>query len=494
MMNPSTLHRTSAAVAKEQHQTYGLPHGGGCFWFTQQPMFSAAADCMNVFMVAFDKKTRQSNGVLKKKNAVKIMGFFRSEREFHESILSLQKYDRCAYQLIYNSSELWYSLYLDLEWSGDVDVEHTVVSKLIIKIHKLYNEIQGSTSRLSMNVSCSSRYLKNSYHIIVPEIIFSSNCDGKMKDFAKTLMMHDDLTNDEEFFGKIDTGVYTKNRFFRAVGCCKRNENHYLRRINADMDDLLTHVYEDDDYTQWEHTNIIRKPNEGELFRYQFSNVTSKKRKSENTQPSMKNTKVCTGVDMKIEMPIHFKNIFLGDASSIKSVAKMEMAILPKILQMQIHSKDVSESDVSYFYMKGANVCAKRLLFGEKHKHSNNNSFAIKYTTKDGTEFVFVKCLCVFDSFNVTMNQNGILKSNQSNTKLKALIVRPFAIENCPDGKQRNRIMDLYNRDVSNFSRAFEIDPVLRMQWTSMIPLGGWVCIPRWADVASGMPGMNIKK
>lgn len=469
-------------VPVENHKKYGLPVNG-CFFFTQASMFTAAEDCLQVFMIAFDKKIisrppGHPETTHKQKNGVKIMGFFRNEEEYHQSILSLPITDRCFYQLIYNSAKYLFALYLDIEWNGTIDNEHLYISKIITKIQALYNAIQGNTLKLTMNVSCSSREGKNSYHLICPMMLFTSNCDGNMKSFANLLMKKNETELDEEINMKIDTAVYTKNRYFRSVGCTKRGGSHILKRINSDDNDLLNNTYEEKNVLQWQHSNILQPKNAGEIFKYIPKDITKlEKRKTSNTQDkTSKKAKITQNTDTNTILPLFFTKLFIGERGILKRIPAPNC--IPKTLENEINIGNTSYDKISFFYLQHAEICAKRYLCGTKHKHSSNNAWVVHYKDISDVDHIFVKCLCSYDAFKIRTDHLGIFCTVWP--LLKNVLLEPFGFKNAPDIKERTDKYTRYQADVSNFSRVMQMDPLFRFKWSSYIPERGWVLVPGW--------------
>jgi hypothetical protein len=120
-------------------------------------------------------------------------------------------------------------------------------------------------------VCCSTRQKgetwKNSYHLVVKNLVFATNHGGAMKVFWKRIQ--DRLSDDEWYWdnkGKrthiLDMAVYTRNRLIRLPLCSKRGGTPF-KRINGDPfdeNDALTSVYEDGDFDQGFRPFVVSGP------------------------------------------------------------------------------------------------------------------------------------------------------------------------------------------------------------------------------------------
>lgn len=135
-------------------------------------------------------------------------------------------------------------LYLDVEWEDDLTDKRDDSQKIIQRIVEIsknilqnlvHNRANADDSRFDCHVLQSSRRMqksiKNSFHIIYPQIIMKNNTD-EMIDIVQKI--HDKCSN---LLPKnpIDLSVYTKDRLFRMPLCCKAQDSTHtpLTLING---------------------------------------------------------------------------------------------------------------------------------------------------------------------------------------------------------------------------------------------------------------------
>ena len=213
---------------------FHVPSGGKWYW--KQDYMIEEHKRSTGFTVAWDK------GV----NGKRIYGLYTDPFEFYRNLLNNPKSLRWAYELIPEATPC--KGYMDIEWIGPVDPDHTKLSMITASLRKKVKDTYSINPEVF--VACGTRrskadLLKHSYHIVIDNLVFSCNHDGGMKQFFKLDEGDDwyyqDKTGNRRYV--IDLGVYTKNRLFRLPLCCKhRNEDPTstpLLRISQD-------AYEDD--------------------------------------------------------------------------------------------------------------------------------------------------------------------------------------------------------------------------------------------------------
>lgn len=228
-------------VTQEDRHHHQFPDGGK--WFRTQ---SGALHLFNTaknpgFVVAWDKVGAESKGG-------KVYGYYRSIEDFHEALVHESgPVERCAYELIPENTPC--RLYLDVEWEGIEDYEHSCIRWILEEISKRAEAVLGK-SNVTFFVACATRCItspastpmyKNSYHVVCPDLVFRCNHNGEMLAFIRDTVHADPSQHHQWYVGDkcvIDLKVYTKNRCFRTITSTKRGYNSPFRMLNLNDDTL----------------------------------------------------------------------------------------------------------------------------------------------------------------------------------------------------------------------------------------------------------------
>lgn len=471
-------------LRQDQIEKLRLPKYGTWF-FKLAPLLLFASKMQDYCLVGWDKQHTSSyegsSSAAKKKKGVKVFGVYASRELFISSICHLEKKNRHGYELIRKAEDLCYAFYADIEWLGDADVGHLKVQKIIQSIHNRFEELTGKKFASRMNVSCSTGSGKNSYHIVCPDIIFKSNCDGSMKRFAESLTKKT-ISNeiDEELEGIIDLGVYTRNRFFRLVSCCKYGDKRYLRRINSDSNLTLENVYNDEEPSQWDHSFVV-------IYNCQIDPICTTK-KEEKSIPKFKKRKIHSEKMLNDIQHIKQRRVvlssfwekLLADADTVvqKSVFPYETYKLPRRLDFMLEKGKIDISSLRYYYVKSPKLCIKRFLLGTVHKHTKNNSIVVVYTDEMQRSYVYCKCFCEYIATDMQLDNTGCLGRKCEN--LRTVIAGPFRNTRPPYIDMRENLLRLYNTDRAAFKRLLDKSSDTKNFWFDILVDRGWVNIPEW--------------
>ena len=214
--------------------------------------------------MAWDKKSTD-NGEQRKcdRKGAKVYGFYASVKDFYMDLLTLPAGRRYGYEMIVENKPC--RNYTDVEWEGDHDAKHEKIRVFVRHLRAYCKKAHPCEAELV--VSCSTRVInetagrwKNSYHIVVTNLVFKNNHDGVMAEFwnqFKTECLADDEWHWIKDGAKkhcIDTGVYTRNRPMRLPLCSKRETDLVsdiaFQRINGhplDPDDVSASTYDETD-------------------------------------------------------------------------------------------------------------------------------------------------------------------------------------------------------------------------------------------------------
>lgn len=486
---------TMSEKSLNQHQivSFGLLLDG--VWFFRLCDLLAYRSQLDTlaFLVAFDKRIRKSDAPDKKKQkGAKFYGYFKTQAEFYTSLFKNEITERCAYQIIEETTLAFYAFYIDVEWVGEIDTQHVYIQKIIEKVHGYYEEVQGTRKKLCMNVSCGSRGAKNSYHIVCPDILFDNNTDKHMESFAKKLMCTS-LTSDTidtELTDKIDTGVYNKNRVFRMPGACKRGDTVVLRRINSDSNEGLQNEYDEDSLENWKYSNLLVEKNDQDVFRFKHNIFkTVKKNTKEKTDlvatRKIKKSKITDDFslckDQKCrKIPLYFTRLFCSYGTQIDKIEYKAELPLPRSIDIFLQLKTTSTSCIEYYYITSPALCAKRFLCSERHTHVGNNAYMVMCNDSDNEDntHIFVKCLCTYDAFHFKTDEFGVL--SEIWPLLEKVVMCPFGVQTPPDHIMRKKKMTQHLTDASMFKRVMKQSIKDQVEWRKYMPDNGWVYIPSW--------------
>jgi hypothetical protein len=261
--------------ALSQHD---LPGGGRWFW-KQDPMLDEMKSCGMKrrgarFPVAWQKQSKKDS------DGVKYMyGLYEDVEGFFAEMHKCPEGKRSGFELIPVFREC--AAYADFEWEGEEDTEHSKMRLVVSEVRSVFEEEHNRVAEVY--VCCSTRQKgetwKNSYHLVVKNLVFATNHGGAMKAFWKRIQ--DRLSDDEWYWdnkGKrthiLDMAVYTRNRLIRLPLCSKRGGTPF-KRINGDPfdeNDALTSVYDDGDFDQGFRPFVVSGPRaDDDMPGYQFT-------------------------------------------------------------------------------------------------------------------------------------------------------------------------------------------------------------------------------
>ena len=243
---------TENQLSESEKRKFSVPEGG--VWFHRQlDAQKNSVDTQGV-LVAWDKDSSTGS---------KLYGVFSNINLLYENILSITNTQRCGYEII--SQSLPCKLYLDVEWEGSQDSTHMRIRD-IMSCMRSFCRYKLNIEHLEIYVSCSSRQkengvFKNSYHVVVRNVMFSCNDDGNMKGFlSEFCCKHQDTypvwytKDNSQSACCIDMAVYTKNRCLRLPLCCKKGTSTAFVRINGDpldKNDQFTSCYSEQNVDSW---------------------------------------------------------------------------------------------------------------------------------------------------------------------------------------------------------------------------------------------------
>jgi len=142
-------------------------------------------------------------------------------------------------------------LYFDIEWYGPYDPKREYLLQCMEAIRAHLTLVYGSVI-FELYVTCGSRdvspgIFKNSFHIVVGNVVFSSNHEGAMKRCVAAIK----ASLGETTKHGIDMTVYSRGQMMRTILCGKRESNVPLRSITGDACSSTSTCFSNDNLMQY---------------------------------------------------------------------------------------------------------------------------------------------------------------------------------------------------------------------------------------------------
>jgi len=163
-------------------------------------------------------------------------------------ILDVQPENRHGFEMICEGRPC--SFYCDVEWIGAEDIGGEIRLRIANKIRSGFLADYGVD--VALHTCYGSRItadgMKNSFHVVASGCMFTNNHGGAMRACAERI----ESTLEPADRGKIDMGVYDRNRVMRMVLSCKRGTPVPLRNITGDPFSRTATLYSDRVYLDHE--------------------------------------------------------------------------------------------------------------------------------------------------------------------------------------------------------------------------------------------------
>jgi len=471
----ATYYHGSAPRPEEFYHT-NVPDFAGDFFWTQKEMleayFKEKERNQRLFAVCWDKTA----------SGKKAYGFFSDPMKYFDTIQKMPEEKRSGYEMVMSSTRC--KLHLDVEWVCEGSCADPQAEEIVKGICDSIEEKAGRScvfslstcSRLSTKKKNMVILYKNSFHIVVHNVIFANNHDGTMCQFVKSL-------GNNEY---IDGGIYTLNRFIRTEKASKFGERSFFRAFwlsGEKVPDLSREEEEkrlvkslitvfDESLATFETGfkplcgKIVKGGGEarektksqkiGEIGIHSGSSPVMIARKESGPSLITKDE-----TDLYV-IPEHFLKFMQGSTGAVFQVRKVEdnEKGMPWAIQALLNNKNVDASDIRFIYVKGAQQCINSLIRGHKHTHSSNNARA--YTVSiNGRVDVYIKCWgCKADEFSMLCKEdsNGMLPCLKKNHTLRAIIESPWGLENVADSHERKRVAKLYQQMKGDRKKLMELN------------------------------------
>ena len=383
----------------------------------------------------------------------------------------------CGYEMILEGQRC--KLYLDVEWETPqgADVrDHAIIQEISAAIMERAKAVLKYTTtpdctptqqkqeeqewqelQHDIYVSTCSRMkstaFKNSFDIVVNNIISPNNHDGMMKEFVSGLGFPD----------YIDTAVYTRNRCIRIELSDKSDEVACFKNIVPDVSgfseqcraerlvsSLIMHFDPGlasvcfKNQAAW----LAAKNDGGASKRTAriISDAPSKKSKTQSDQVSLL-------------LDAYFKHIFCDEASTVVTIRPIrEKGPLPFVMQGLLARHIVKPCDISFVYIENAKLCISTLMRAVKHRHHSNNACAVAVTV-DGRVDIYARCYGCKSSEYAALakfDKNKLLPSLAKNDAFRRIVHSPYGIECVTDTVNRKRVIGLFQMTEGSIKKMLD--------------------------------------
>ena len=228
-----SVYKTTEVLDKKAMIRYGVPDGsdGGVFFWFQETMLQAVERKYG--------QTKRFHMAWQREKGKYCFATYESYILYTQALLKLPVDKRFGFETIRQDTPA--CLFLDVEWYGDEDPEEYMGRLLKV----ICDEVEVEYNVKTVPQICKGSRLtkdgnKNSFHIVVPGLIFSNIHGNAMKNFVIRIKKKMGEVNSDGTLQKdgIDTTVYTRKRNLRTILCSKRDSSEFPLH-NVTMDSFL---------------------------------------------------------------------------------------------------------------------------------------------------------------------------------------------------------------------------------------------------------------
>ena len=458
---------------------------GAALWFSRfkhmLAHYETSTDSRQLFCVSWDRLNASTLGS-------KLFGIFKTPAHYFDTVRNMPLGARCGYEIIMEGMRC--RLYLDVEWEtehdadpGAVGIIQDICKAVAQQCKTRFRTVSPSPSccidpqdpkvvhtvsktqmhedaviweglELDFYISTCSRFknsttFKNSFHIVVRNVIFPNNHDGMMKDFAVQL----------NFPKSIDKAVYSRNRCIRTELSAKTGQTHCFKNVFT-----LPDGHSSEDSKTLLLSSLItvfdaalpsvcyKKAEEAAVL----GTIGAKAKRSaviirtETERSKKARTDDCAQNSALPILGAYFRHIFCDDAETKITIREIrETDPLPPPVRLLLERKAVSPDSVFFVYIQNAKWCISQLMKAIKHKHHSNNAYAVAVIV-DGTTDVYARChgcqSSVYSRLGTFDEKTKLLPSLRTNEAFRRIIHSPYGIDNVKDSADRKRIVTLFGQ------------------------------------------------
>jgi hypothetical protein len=494
-------------------------------WFSRfkdmLAFYVASPDHDQLFCVSWDRLNASTLGS-------KMFGIFQTPAHYFHIVRNMPLGTVCGYEIIMEGTRC--RLYLDVEWEteGEADPNAADIIQNIcgavtqqcktrfrtiplcsscqteqqddklsyndLKLQKRQEATVWKHLELDFYISTCSRLknsttFKNSFHIVVRNVIFPNNHDGMMKDFAVQL----------NFPNSVDKAVYSRNRCIRTELSAKSGQTHCFKNIVTLPDEhssqessklllsslitvfdtaLPTICYKKAEETAALSTIAATSKRSADIIRTE-TECRKKARSSDCTQ--------CNALPI---LGAYFRHIFYNDTETKITVREIrDTDLLPPTIRLVLERKVVTSDSIFFVYIEKPKWCISQLMNAVKHRHHSNNACAVAVFV-DGRMDIYARCygcespayakLATFDE------KTKLLPSLRTNDAFRRVIHSPYGIDCVKDSADRKRVAKLFEQTqgviaskLGNEGSVRLFTSSLRYMWSKYVEsaVRGWFFI-----------------
>ena len=450
-----------------------MPSDAGVWFSRYKDMFAhyeASPDKQKLFCVSWDRANATNLGS-------KMFGIFQTPVQYFRTIQQMQAGTVCGYEIILEGQPC--KLYLDVEWETDGAVDgqasetvDAICSSVTENVRKQF--IPAPTPALSEEekkqqveawrdlkpefyISTCSRMknktvFKNSFHIVVHNVIFPNNHDGMMKEFIMSLGFPD----------HIDKAVYSRNRCIRTElsaklgqACCFQNvealspaalpedrERQLLQSLITIFDrELPSVIYKDAGLA----LAFKKEGSENKRIVQMIQSAAGKRAKTPSNQVS-------------VVLDAYFKHIFCDDAHTTVTIRDIrDTDPLPPAAKRLLERGIVTPGNIFFVYILNPKWCVSKLMHAVKHSHNSNNACAVAIDV-NGKINIYARCYgCESSEYRaLSVFTNRLLPSLDTNDAFRRIIHSPYGIKCVKDSQDRQRVVNLFQKTEDTVKKLLD--------------------------------------
>jgi len=331
---------------------YGVPDGsdGGVFFWKQVDMLEAVQRKYG--------QTKRFHMAWQTKDGGYCFATYESYKLYTQALLKLPANKRFGFETIRQDTPA--CLFLDVEWYGDEDPEKYILRLLQV----ICDDVELSYGvKIVPQICKGSRLMKegqmkNSFHVVVPGVIFSNIHGNAMENYVirlKQIMGEVDPDGTLQKDG-IDITVYTRNRYFRTILCSKRDfAEHPLHNITMDSfchngTSLSDRIYADGEEGALGNFSITENDNTGHPHVLLEGNAIAVDVVRPSKNGSKKRTRFSTNAKKAVPKPLG-----VGMPMTESGTADLQRLISDKYSDSCIVQSEFYKSEFGYFRLNCKN-------------------------------------------------------------------------------------------------------------------------------------------
>ena len=439
----------------------------------------------------------------KNEKAQKAFGIFESAADYFAAIAKMPSGKRCGYEIVLENKRC--KLYLDVEWDS-ATADNEALEKICKICNLITDKIRGIPGReaevLDFYISTCSRTkkskkhksvvatvlphdqnaeaqraqtvksdgaatsthgveYKNSFHIVVDNVVFENNHDGTMKHFVSEL----------GFVNMIDGKVYTRNRNMRTEMSCKFGDNVPFCNVNGTgaardaavrMRELEQSLISLVDLSlprlgtaELKEANALKR--KFELLPAHKLNVQAAKRACitgvAKGECSASEKSLCRRPSDAIaedwEIPKYFRDMFEENGRTVFRISKVITTdeAMPVVARRLLERGCITLADMRFVYVMHAKCCVSQLMSGIHHSHSSNNGCAMAIRL-EGRIDMYTRCYgCDQRMFSkINQYEKNMLPSLSKNLAFRNIVQSPYGIDGVCDSEHRIRVVAAFQK------------------------------------------------